>query len=317
MSLLKRVVIVGAGGRVGSALYQRLGENEAVPWTRETIDIRDKEAVARQIAATQPRAVVIAAGMTGPRCETDGEACWQANCVGACNIFRPCAKTGVPVVLLSCGDVFSGRLPNPACEKFGKGFHREDCPARPGNQWGMAKIAAEHSLMSSDSSNWGVGFRRFVVRTSMLYGGPRRDDLVDPFLERARMRQESLPTDVVRSPTYLPHFIDSLTWLLNNLKGVPHGVYHVASLEPVSLHEFGEELHRQFLLAEDPPFQIRPGLSHCLRDDFVQRLGIIPRAVPRYNSLCCEKWSRMRALAIPPWREGLKAFMTNDLASRA
>ncbi|MEE2940804.1 MAG: NAD-dependent epimerase/dehydratase family protein, partial [Planctomycetota bacterium] len=63
---LQRIYIAGHRGMVGSALCRRLeGEADLITWTREELDLLDRDAVFAALAEARPDVVVHAAARVG------------------------------------------------------------------------------------------------------------------------------------------------------------------------------------------------------------------------------------------------------------
>jgi dTDP-4-dehydrorhamnose reductase len=164
-----KILVTGSNGLLGQKLTERLQADPSVyliatargksvlPVTRgeyHTLDVADGDAVATLLGTVKPDVVIHTAAMTQvDQCETEREACWQANVTATENLIGACAATGAHLVHVSTDFIFDGsRGPLDETEK----------PA-PVNYYGESKLAAEERVISS-TIGWSI------LRTVLVYG---------------------------------------------------------------------------------------------------------------------------------------------------
>jgi len=164
-----RILITGSNGLLGQKLTELLGKAPAIhliatargksvlPITTgefHTLDISDKAAVDTVVSATRPDVIINTAAMTQvDQCETEREACWNANVTSVENLIEACAKSNIHLVHVSTDFVFDGSHgPLDETEK-----------PNPVNYYGESKLAAEQLLQRS-SIHWSI------LRTVLVYG---------------------------------------------------------------------------------------------------------------------------------------------------
>lgn len=155
------ILVTGAQGFVGSHLLAQLG-SDARPLDA---DVTDAKAVARELTAATPRAVVHLAALSsvGSSWEDAGET-WRVNVVGTVNVLEA-ARTQAPecrVLVASTGDVYgrAQRVPTP-----------EDDPLQPLSPYAGSKAAAE--VACEQARRVGVDV---VVSRGFQQEGPGRDE---------------------------------------------------------------------------------------------------------------------------------------------
>jgi len=261
--LYHRVLITGANGLVGQALVQRFSaipEVDLLATSRETaprfsasaggyapLDVTDEDAVRRVFVDFAPTAVVHCAAFSKVEaCEEDREACWAVNVDATDHLARACRAHGARLVLLSTDFVFDGTA-GPYGER--------DRPG-PVNFYGRSKLAAENAVRSAGLHRW------TVVRTTLGFGAGedlRRGNIGTFLVEQlAAGHGTTVPTDQVRTPTYIPDLADGIARTVVQNKG---GVYHLGGRELMSVYEFAHLLARQF---EFDPDLIQPITSDVL-----------------------------------------------------
>jgi dTDP-4-dehydrorhamnose reductase len=215
------LLIVGGRGTLGQA-FARVCMRRGLAHrllTRAQLDIADADAVAAQLEAIRPWAVVNAAGYVRVD-EAEGDAAqWRANALGPLVLAEVCERAGVRVLSYSSDLVFDGGASRP---------YRESDAANPLNAYGRAKQHAERGLAPLE--------RALVVRTAAFFGPWDEANFVVQGLARLRDGQTwSAIDDQTVSPTYVPDLVDaSLDLLLDGERGV----WHVASGGVASWYEF-------------------------------------------------------------------------------
>jgi GDP-4-dehydro-6-deoxy-D-mannose reductase len=156
-----QVLVTGAQGFVGRHLLAQLG-NRARP---VEVDVTDAKAVARAVAATEPRAVVHLAALSsvGSSWEDAGET-WRVNVVGTVNVLEA-VRTQAPecrVLVASTGDAYGRAQRVPSSE---------DDPLQPLSPYAASKAAAE--VACEQARRVGVDV---VVSRGFQQEGPGRDE---------------------------------------------------------------------------------------------------------------------------------------------
>lgn len=202
----------GAGflGRRVVALAHEAGWRVVAPTSTE-VDVRDVDAVTREIAACGADAVAhLAYRKDDAGVIVDGSSA----------VARAASAQGARLVHVSTDLVFAGRS-SPYTE--------DDAPC-PVNGYGRAKAAAERAVASIDP-------RAVLVRTSLLYAtdelAPCQTMVVDALTGRSNVQ---FFTDEVRCPTH----VEDLARAVVQLAGRPgvHGPLHVAASRPLDRATF-------------------------------------------------------------------------------
>ena len=236
------ILVIGAGGQLGSALTGLLGQRELphTAYTRAQMDLADPSTWPEEIRTGEGlrrfRAVVNAAAHTAvDAAETpDGRTeAWAVNATGVRALAAACQRGGVPLVHVSTDYVFDGRLP------LGQ-FYAPDAAPAPVSVYGQSKAAGECAVTA-----WS---KHYLVRTSWVIGAGRNfvatmaelaENGVDPSVVADQHGRLTSATDLAAA---ILHLVDS---------GAEYGTYHVTgSGEPVTWAQIARQTFRE--LGHDP-----------------------------------------------------------------
>lgn len=156
-SLLKKAIIFGAGGQVGSELMKIMPESLAVFHSpRETdvnIDVTDAVKIEDVILKTRPDIIVNAVAFTNvDGCENDRAKALAINAEAVKHMVRAASVTKSYFVHISTDYVFDGK----------NGLYTENSIPNPINYYGLSKLLGDWAALSYDNS--------LVVRTSGVFG---------------------------------------------------------------------------------------------------------------------------------------------------
>lgn len=246
------VLIMGSSGQIGRLLPAAFGGHEVRGARRADADVRDRRALENVIAAFEPEAVILAAGLANADfCEEEPGAAYAVNVDGARNAAE--ASRGRHFTLFSTDHVFDGK----------DGPYSEDDKPNPLSVYGRTKLEAERIVLS-------VHPRSLVVRTTLVFAPGDRS-----FFTRLLEAKAPVPcwTDHWGTYTYGPNFADAVVELVTSGRT---GLWHVAGTDVVHRHEFALRVARRFGLdpglfravsiRESPPRAPRP-LRAGLRTD--------------------------------------------------
>jgi dTDP-4-dehydrorhamnose reductase len=269
-----RILLAGAGGQLGLALQGVASRHQWLPRTRAQLDIAEPAAVDAALAELRPELVLNAAAYTAvDRAEDEVEAAYRANQHGPRVLAEASARRGIPILHVSTDYVFDGEKGAP---------YVESDEAHPLSVYGESKLAGEAEVRRANPRHW-------IVRTAWLYGPVGRNFATS--IRAAALREPRLRVvdDQWGSPTYAPHLAAALVRLI---EGQAFGTHHLASAGVASRFEFAAALLAA--LASATPLEPIPTRAWPTR---ARR--------PRNTALASERAS---GIALPSWREGVRAF---------
>jgi len=274
-----KVLIVGAGGRLGQALC---ASPATLGLARGQLDIAAPDAIAAALDTLNPGAVINAAALAHvDACENDWPAALRANAEGPGVLAAACAARGAPLVHVSTDYVFGAEgHANP---------RRETDEPAPLNAYGRSKLEGERRVRAA-------GGPAVVARTAWLFGFD--GDFLDRMAAIARARGKVQVTEQIGSPTPVAALAKALLALAAALragKALPT-VLHVAGTPAVTRAAWVEAA-----------FGADPSLAHAP----VERVGLEafagdPAARPLGTPLDSGLFARLMGASLD-WRAALGA----------
>lgn len=302
-----RLLIVGAGGMLGTALRRVAPERGFVPlaYNKDELDITDRSAAQRVIAefAAEASKAAAAAGIPVPctvinaaaytdveRAEDDTERAYLVNEHAASWLAEEAGRQGLAFVHVSTDFVFDGSKGTPYVET--------DDP-HPLSVYGSSKLAGEQAVLSVHPS-------ALVIRTAWTYGlgGTsfpmkilrRAQTLIADALPGSDIPVLRVVSDETGSPTYA---VDLAKGLLALLSSAATGLYHLAGAGSCSRYELALEVCRLAGIRVPADLSVEPVSSADYPTKAVR---------PPASALDCSKAARL-GVRLPAWQDGLARFV--------
>lgn len=200
-----RVLLTGGSGRLGYELRALLGNGVAraeslelhAPTSSE-LDVTDDHAFHQAAVDLRPDTIIHAAAYTDVAgAETDREACWAVNVVGARNAAEAAAACGAKLIHISTDYVFWGDR---------GGYTEDDVVGPVRNYYALTKLVAEEAVRAAPD--------RLVIRTSFrprewaypvafadLYTSQDYVDVIAPEIATAVLRAADIPYQTLHIAT--------------------------------------------------------------------------------------------------------------------
>jgi dTDP-4-dehydrorhamnose reductase len=214
-----KVALTGSEGMFGHAVMKIFSDIEVVPFAYKNLDVTDLGGVRQKISDLKPDFLIHAAAYTNvDACETDADAAYRVNGLGARNVAIACEEIRCPVVYISSDYVFDGTKGSP--------YNEWDMP-NPVNLYGLSKLMGEQFVSAHTT-------RFYIVRTSWLYG-PNGNNFVDTI---ARLLSEKDSLQVVNDQFGCPTFTEDLARTVRQLLGKGYGIYHATNSGICSWYDF-------------------------------------------------------------------------------
>jgi dTDP-4-dehydrorhamnose reductase len=283
-----KIVVVGAGGRLGAALvrefrpkYDLAGLNHA------QLDLASLDDVRRKLGAMNFDALINAAAFTNvDACETERDRAFLINAEAPGVLTEICNAKGAKLIHFSTDYVFDGEKRAP---------YTEEDQANPISAYGESKLAGEKNVLAAEDGH-------LVVRVSWVFG-PDRPSFIDAMIERAQEDEKMYAiSDKFSTPTYthdiarmLPQFFD---------RGVAGGILHFANAGKCSWQEYAQwalDCCRDAGI----PLKARTvgALKLCDMKNWVARR-------PVYSVLSTAKYTELTGMAPRAWREAVADYIT-------
>ncbi|HIM73516.1 MAG TPA: dTDP-4-dehydrorhamnose reductase [Candidatus Marinimicrobia bacterium] len=239
---MKKVLITGAGGQLGSSMELEdfimittsRFHNDAVesPTIDADLDITNEYQVKTIIAENDPDIIVHLAAMTNvDGCELNPDQAYEVNVRGTVNLLN---HFNGKFVLLSTDYVFDGN----------EGPYSENDTVNPKNVYGKTKLEAERKVREF-SADW------LILRTNVVWniGGKYKASFVDWLVEELdEGNQVRIVTDQWNNPTHT----EDLGCVINELlKHDASGLYHYGSAEVLNRYDFARLIANIYNLDEN------------------------------------------------------------------
>ena len=283
-----KIVILGAGGRLGAALLREYRDKFDVAGFNHTqLDLSDLDAVRDRLQNTSFDVLINAAGFTRvDLCETQPDRAFLINAEAPRVVAEICDEKNARLIHFSTDYVFDGEKQEP---------YTEDDEADPISIYGESKLAGENNVRAVQDQN-------LVVRVSWVFG-PDRPSFIDAMVQQAQEDDEvDAVADKFSTPTYtldiaamLPQFFDG------NVSG---GILHFANAGQCSWREYAQWAvdccHDAGL-----PLKTKTIGARKLRE----MVNWIARR-PVYSVLSTAKYTKLTGISPRTWRDAVSDYIT-------
>lgn len=213
-------MILGSSGMLGTDLCNVFPD--ALKFTRQELDITDRELVIRTITENKPNVVINAAAYTKvDQAEDEEELACAINGYAPGYIAEGCALAGARLIHYSTDYVFDGSKP----------AYIESDPTNPINAYGRSKLLGEQEI-AKHTDNY------MIIRTSWLFGKHGKN-FVDTMLRLSpQMETVKVVNDQFGKPTYTTDLALKTTEIID----MEPGIYHITNDGSCSWHEFASAI---------------------------------------------------------------------------
>jgi len=284
---VKRVVIIGAGGRLGAALAREYASDfDVVGFNHAQLDLGKPEQLQATLGGLEFDALINTAAQTNvDRCETERDEAFALNAEAPRTLAEICAQKQARFVHISTDYVFDGEKRAP---------YTEEDEARPVSVYGESKRQGERRALEANNDS-------VIVRVSWVFG-PDRPSFIDWALGEARKRDDvKAIADKWATPTYTLDLAALLKPLL--IRPDITGVIHLANSGECSWQEYA-----QWALdcchSEGIPMMARTIGASSLAE---MKSFIAKR--PVYSVLSTGKYEALTGVTPRPWQEAVAEFV--------
>jgi dTDP-4-dehydrorhamnose reductase len=291
---VKRVVIIGAGGRLGAALVREYGKDfGVVGFNHAQLDLGQPAQMRETLGGMNFDALINTAAQTNvDRCETDQDEAFALNAEAPRVLAEICAQKKARFIHISTDYVFDGEKREP---------YREEDAARPVSVYGESKREGERRVLAANDD-------ALVVRVSWVFG-PDRPSFVDWAIGQAREREDvKAIADKWATPTYT---LDLAAWLKPLIAdSATNGILHLANSGECSWQEYA-----QWALDCCRAEGIAMKAHKIGASSLAEMKSFIARR-PVYSVLSSEKYAARTSVTPRPWREAVAAYVREFVAKR-
>ncbi len=293
-----KIVIIGAGGRLGAALMREFRPKyDLAGFNHAQLDLANLDDVRGKLGAMNFDLLINAAAFTNvDACETERDRAFLINAEVPGILAEICNEKDAKLIHFSTDYVFDGEKRAP---------YTEEDQANPISAYGESKLAGEKNVLAAEDGH-------LVVRVSWVFG-PDRPSFVDAMIKRAQQDEKiDAISDKFSTPTYthdiahmLPQFFD---------RGVGAGILHFANAGKCTWQEYA-----QWALdcCRDAGISLKGKTVGALKLSEMTRLrqgygGQAPWVArrPVYSVLSTAKYTELTGTASRAWREAVADYIT-------
>ena len=290
-----RIVILGAGGRLGAALAREYnGKFEiAGAFNHAQLDLAKLDQVREKLSRIEFDVLINCAAFTNvDLAESKREEAFAINAEAPKVLAEICRDTGAKLIHISTDYVFDGEKREPYVE--------EDATT-PISLYGKSKRAGEKFVLQ-------VSDRHLVVRVSWVFG-PDRPSFVDGMIKRAREedRVEAI-SDKFSTPTYTHDIAEALPRLFD--VDLPGGVLHFANSGECSWQEYAQHA-LDCCRKVGVPLKTNTVGASKLAD---MKAWVARR--PVYSVLSSAKYQALTGITPRPWRDAVADYIERSYSKK-
>ena len=287
-----RVLIIGAGGRMGAALARHLGQTrEVTGWKRVDLDVSRPDQVLEAVRQQDYSTLIYTAGITSvDYCEEHPSESHATNMETPHTLAEVSREKGARFIHVSTDYVFDGVAPVP---------RKETDEANPICVYGQHKLEGERAVLD-------VSPDFLVLRVSWLFG-PDRRSFVDLILERA-LKEDHVEAieDKFSSPTYS---IDLAQWIgpmVDDQKY--HGLLHLSNSGATSWRQYGQTC-LDIAASLGLPLKARH-VGSVSRKDFPS----FKAQRPEFTAFDTGKFQQLSGIVPRRWEDALEEYLAGEAA---
>lgn len=286
----KRIVVVGAAGRLGTSLVQELNrEHTVIPLTRKELDLSSIHSIERALETLDYESLIITGALTAvDHCETNEKEAYSINADGPGKIAEISANKGAHVTYISTDFVYDGGRDSS---------YVETDPASPICVYGASKLRGEENVLSASSKN-------LVVRVSWLFGRGK-PAFPEWIIQKSCAESEvTLPYDKIGCPTSCEDLIEAiLTLLCNPMSETAGGIFNFCNLGPCTWQEWG-----QFCIDTAKQAGL-PILGKTIRGISMATVPAFIAKRPLNSAMCVNKFVEFAGYTPRSWQEAVREHL--------
>ena len=287
-----RIVILGAGGRLGAALVRAYREKfEVVGFNRADLDLAKPDEIHGKIDKVDFDVLINAAAFTKvDLSESKRDEAFAINADAPRVLAEICREKNAKLIHISTDYVFDGQKREP---------YTEDDAANPISAYGKSKRAGEEFVLQASD-------RHLVVRVSWVFG-PDRPSFIDAMIKRAREEEKiEAIADKWSTPTYTLDIAEMLPRVFE----VDAGILHFANSGECTWQEYAQHgLDRG--RAAGVPLKAKTVGALKLSD---MKSWVAHR--PVHSVLSTVKYQALTGVAPRSWRDAVADYIERSYSSK-
>lgn len=280
---MKKILITGANGQLGSELRKLSVEEKQFEWVFtdwQELDLCNLENLATAIARINPNIIINCAAHTAvDKAESEYELSDVLNHQAVGIMAQWSQAHNCKLIHVSTDYVFDG---NSAVALT------EDAPTAPVNVYGVTKLAGEKACLAANPET-------IIIRTSWVYSSFGNNFVKT--MSRLMEERDSLNVvnDQIGSPTYAADLAQAIVTILNH-PNWQAGIYNFSNEGDISWYEFALAIQEI-------------GRFDCAVSGIPSSAYPTPAKRPSYSLLDKTKIKQVYGVAVPNYKESLQKCM--------
>lgn len=280
---MKRILITGAGGQLGSELkdlYQNRQDVETFFVDRQELALDDIDGIIEGLRKFSPDIIIHGAAYTAvDRAETEVEIADKVNHLASGEISKYCKQYGAKLLAISTDYVFDGNSSIPL---------NEQAKVNPINVYGETKLKGEQAIQATMPD-------AVIIRTAWVYS-VYGNNFVKTMLRLMDEREEiSVINDQIGSPTYALDLAKAIVQIID-LGRWTAGIYHFSNEGEISWFDFVSAIKEIKSL-------------DCRINPIPTSAYPTPAKRPKFSLLDKTKIKSTFAVTVPFWKDSLKEML--------
>jgi dTDP-4-dehydrorhamnose reductase len=282
-----KIVVVGAGGRLGAALAREYAADYNVSgYTHAQLDLAQLPVLRSTLVPLPFDVLINAAALTNvDYCEDHEAEAMRLNAEAPAALAEICREKQSRFIHVSTDYVFDGEKREP---------YTEEDPANAISVYGASKRQGELQLLQTND-------RALVIRVSWVFG-PDRPSFVDAILRKARTEEQvAAVADKFSTPTYTLDIAALLRPLLDS--SAASGILHLANSGACSWRDYA-----QWALDCCHKFGVPMKAKTVGASSLGEMKNFVARR-PVYTVLGSGKYERLTGVAPRDWRRAVADYV--------
>jgi dTDP-4-dehydrorhamnose reductase len=282
-----KIVILGAGGRLGAALMREYREKyDLAGFNHAQLDLANLDDVRGKLGGMNFDVLINAAAFTNvDACETERDRAFLINAEAAGVLAEICNEKDAKLIHFSTDYVFDGQKRAP---------YTEGDQANPISLYGESKLTGEKKVLAAENGH-------LVVRVSWVFG-PDRPSFIDAMIKRAQQDEKiDAISDKFSTPTYTHDLARMLPQFFDRREG---GILHFANAGKCSWQEYA-----QWALdcCRDAGIPLKATTVGALT---LKDMSSWVARRPVYSVLSTAKYTELTGATPRAWREAVNEYIT-------
>jgi len=279
------ILVTGSNGQVGSEL-QALSKNYEYNFfftDRDTLDIRDKEAIKNFTQENSINVIINTAAYTAvDRAEENKESADSVNHLATKYLAEIAKEQKSKLIHISTDYVFNGENFQP---------YTEDDTTNPSGVYGATKLEGEKAMQEINPKD------SIIIRTSWVYSSFGAN-FVKTMLRLGKERDSlGVIYDQVGSPTYARDLAKAILDIIPNIKNEKVAIYNYSNEGVLSWYDFSKEIMKMAKI-------------DCQINPIETKEYPTPAKRPHYSLLNKSKIKEEFGITIPYWKDSLDECLT-------